>query len=180
MKLDPNTHSKDGPQALDMDQAIALLPSQTPRPDLKLDQDLPVELDPKLIPQSKPEPFLHLDPETWQLDPKPPELNVQTLNVERNNGTRSFTLSVRVGPRTQFENSTLNPKSGVDLTLVAPFTFLLSRAVSARFLGVHSRVLFATRTPNSHNHSYVHYSLPRFTGKLITPITFTYSLQSHE
>ena len=36
------------------------------------------------------------------------------------------------------------------------------------FFGVHSRVLSATRTPNSHNHSYVKYSLPKFTGEWFT------------
>ena len=36
------------------------------------------------------------------------------------------------------------------------------------FFGVHSRVLFTTRTLNSHNHSYVHYSLPKFTGEWFT------------
>ena len=53
--------------------------------------------------------------------------------------------------------------------------------VSERFLDIHSRVLFAMRTPNSHNHSYVHYSLSKFTGEwfanhsnhihIFTPIT---------
>ena len=76
--------------------------------------------------------------------------------------------------------------SGVVLVLVATIitlTFLRSRAVSARFLGGHSRALFAMRTPNSHNHSYVHYSLylnSRANGSLITPITFAYSHQSRQ
>ena len=36
------------------------------------------------------------------------------------------------------------------------------------FLGVRSRVCSATRTPNSQNHSYVHYSLSKFTGEWFT------------
>ena len=35
-------------------------------------------------------------------------------------------------------------------------------------MGIHSRVLFAARTPNSHNHSHVHYSLSKFTGEWFT------------
>ena len=46
-----------------------------------------------------------------------------------------------------------------------PFTFLRSCAVSASFLGVHSRSFSATRMPNSHNHSHLHYSLSKFTGE---------------
>ena len=36
------------------------------------------------------------------------------------------------------------------------------------FLCVRSQVCSATRTPNSHNHSYVHYSLSKFTGEWFT------------
>ena len=37
-----------------------------------------------------------------------------------------------------------------------------------QFFSVHSRVLFATRTPNSQNHSCVHCSLSKFTGAWFT------------
>ena len=46
--------------------------------------------------------------------------------------------------------------------------FFVQLCCFRRFLGVHSRVLFATRTPNSQNHSYVHYSLSEFTGEWFT------------
>ena len=39
---------------------------------------------------------------------------------------------------------------------------------SALIWGVHSRFFFATQTPNSQNHSYVHYSLSKFTGEWFT------------
>ena len=51
---------------------------------------------------------------------------------------------------------------------MATINFSLFTCCFRRFLGVHSRVLFATRTPNSHNHSYVHYSLSKFTGEWFT------------
>ena len=49
-----------------------------------------------------------------------------------------------------------------------PFAFLRSHAVSAGFWGVHSQACSATRTPNSRDHSYVHYSLSNFTGEWFT------------
>ena len=57
---------------------------------------------------------------------------------------------------------------GLEPKYTTQFTFVRSHAVSPGFLGVHSQVLFATRTPNSHNHSYVHYSLSKFTGERFT------------
>ena len=65
--------------------------------------------------------------------------------------------------------------------LVATIRFSPFTCCFCNFLGIHSRVLFATRTPNSHNHSYVHYSVSKFTGEwftnhsnhihIVTPIT---------
>ena len=48
-----------------------------------------------------------------------------------------------------------------------PFTLLRSHAVSTGFGGIRSR-FFSTRTPNSQNHSYVHYSLSKFTSEWST------------
>ena len=42
----------------------------------------------------------------------------------------------------------------------------------SRFVGVHSRFLFATRTPNSQDRSYVDYSLSKFTSEWFTTLSF--------
>ena len=47
-------------------------------------------------------------------------------------------------------------------------SFLRSHAVSAGFLGLHSRAFSATGTPNSLNHSYDHCSLSEFTREWFT------------
>ena len=76
--------------------------------------------------------------------------------------------------------STFPSMHGTNATLVATIHFSPFTCCSAGFLGVHSRVLFAMRAPNSHNHSYVHYSLSKFTEKWFTNHSITFTLQSHE
>ena len=52
-------------------------------------------------------------------------------------------------------------KRGLAATIhFSPFTCCFRELFS-----VHSRLFAATRTPNSHNHSYLHYSLCKFTGE---------------
>ena len=48
-----------------------------------------------------------------------------------------------------------------------PLTFLHSHAVSAGFGGIRSRFFSATRTPNSQNHSYVHYITIEIHGRMV-------------
>ena len=49
-----------------------------------------------------------------------------------------------------------------------PFTFLRSHAVSAGFFGRSFTGFSSKRTPNSRNHSCVHYSLSEFRGEWFT------------
>ena len=58
------------------------------------------------------------------------------------------------------EGRTGQDRTGQDRqTKLPPSAFLHSHARSASFLAVYSRAFSAKRRPNSHNHSYVHYSL---------------------
>ena len=73
---------------------------------------------------------------------------------------------------TPHQNNPLSALRNLVATICfSPFT------CASFFLGVHSRDCSETEMLNSHNHSYVHYSLPlssRANGSLIAPITFKY------